>query len=346
MAGCYSLYVCSRTKRQVMKQILFALGICIAAGVCAQQNQPDSLHVVLRENQNGTMRTLDTIVPLSQQQQLFAWMKANGWEAPPPPPPHPAAPHDGPMQFERRVVIEGDAAANKQDMVFVTSDGDTIHRSHCKMMVIHMDGDSADLAALPPLPPVPPVPPLPPLPPLGELSPLAPLPPLPPMEGMKVIVMNDSGVVTENIMMMPPMPPGAGGNVLVEVTEKDTVIDGEMRKMIIRTERIILPPPPPAPPTTPQAPKQQAGTPSKQKLLVYPNPSGGLISVEFDVNAKEKTVLRVLDMNGKVVYTEEIVDENGKHVYREINLSDKGKGTYTVEVRSGKKAIVEKVILQ
>jgi hypothetical protein len=71
-----------------------------------------------------------------------------------------------------------------------------------------------------------------------------------------------------------------------------------------------------------------------------------MISVEFELAPKEKTSLRVFDMNGKVVYSEDILDEQGKHVYREINLSGKGKGTYTVEVKSPKKVIAEKIILQ
>jgi hypothetical protein len=140
-----------------------------------------------------------------------------------------------------------------------------------------------------------------------------------------------------------PTPPGAG--VAVEITEKDTVINGETRKMIIRTERIILPPAPPAPPANG---KTSAPVPpnGKRELLVYPNPASDIITVEFDVAAQEKTTLRVIDMNGKVVHSEEITDGQGKHIYREINLSDKGKGTYTVEVKTPRKAIAEKVIVQ
>ena len=307
-----------------MKQTLFAIGCVLGTAVFAQQNQPDSIHVVLHENKDGNVRTLDTIVPLSQQQQLFTWMEANGWEAPPAPPTPPHAP----VVIERHVVVEGDSGApNGQRMMFVTMEGDSIPAGQPQMIMIKMTGEP------------------------GEM------PPPPPGCRMKIIEADGQGGETV-IMRGPAVPPVPGSAVTVDIEEKDTVIDGKKHKMIIRTERIILPegvqappvppmpPQAPAPPAPPQVEKQPQGTVAKQELLVYPNPASEVITVEFDVNAKEKTTLRVIDMNGKVVYTEQIVDDSGKHIYREINLSGKGKGTYTVEVKSAGKAIVKKVILQ
>ncbi len=297
-----------------MKNTFLAIGVCIVGTVFAQQNQPDSLHVVLRENQNGIVRTLDTIVPLSQQQSLFLWMEANGWDAPPPPPPVPGQP----MMFEHEIVIDGDSGFSPE--------------GNQRVMIIHMDGDSG---MMPPMPPMPP----------GQCRKVV------MMDGAQMSAPGEGDVV----FMRHPMPPNPPCGVLVEITEKDTVINGETHKMIIRTERMILPLEPPAPPLPPNAPvpptppadgKTTAPVNGKRDLVVYPNPTSEIISVEFDVAAKEKTTLRIIDMNGKIIYNEEIIDEHGKHIYREINLSGKGKGTYTVEVKSAKKVIAETIILQ
>lgn len=289
-----------------MKQTLLALGVCITSAAVAQQTrlqplqQLDSLHVVLHTDQNGTLRTLDTIVPVSQQQSLFQWMDANGWDTPPPPPL--PAPGMEPVAFDFVIVHDDSIAAGVRG------------ERHVRVMKGSCD----------PIPPVPP--------------------------GAQVRMKHDDG---EAVFMRAPAPP-PGTKVDVSMQEKDTVIDGQQRKMIIRTERIILPegmepppapPLPPAPPTPPQGQKQ-AAAPDQKELSVYPNPTSSVVTVEFDVAAKEKTTLRVLDMNGKAVYTEEITDSQDKHIYREINLSDKGKGTYTVEVKSAKKAMAKKVIVQ
>lgn len=188
------------------------------------------------------------------------------------------------------------------------------------------------------------------------------MPPPPPGCQMRVIREDGSGENGDVVIMRHPMPPHPpGSSVEVNVETKDTIINGQTCKMIIRTERIILPegveappappmpprgPHPPTPPTPPANNKSGAPAGEKRDLVVYPNPTNEIISVEFDVAAKEKTTLQIVDMNGKVVYSEQIFEEQGKHIKREINLSGKGKGTYTVEVKSAKKVIAEKIILQ
>lgn len=295
-----------------MKQTLLTLGLCIVGGAAFSQQQPDSLHIVLHENQNGTLRVLDTIVPLAQQQALFTWMEANGWDAPPPPPPPGAG-----MPFEHVIVIEGDSGERTK---------------HGERHVMIMDGPCDSLR--------------PPLPPGAQLHIEGPAP------------RDPAGNVLIARTPMPPPPPGT--EVDVNTVEKDTVINGVTHKMIIRTERIILPegviglPAPPLPPKVPGAPQPPTPPQGKQKqpaehqkqLSVYPNPSSDVITVEFDVKANEKTALRVVDMNGKQVYTEKIVDGNGKHIIREINLGGNAKGTYTVEVESAGKVMVQKIVLQ
>lgn len=258
------------------------------------QNQPDSIHIVIHENQNGNARTLDTIVPVAQQQSLFLWMEQNGYQTPPPPP----APGQGPIMVEHEIVIEDDSASGERK-------------------VIVMMGDST----MPPPPP-------------GTHPP------------QRVMIMrNGPG---DGNHPAPPMPPGGphpkGSQVTVDIQERDTVINGEKRKVVVKKETIILPPAPPVPPATPKAPGSK---PEMQRsLVVYPNPSDAVINVEFDILPKQKTVLSVRDANGKTVYTEKITMDQPQRVKREINLADKGKGTFVVEVNSGDKVIAEKVILK
>jgi hypothetical protein len=323
-------------KQMAMKNKLLTLGFSLLVGSAAfAQNDPDnnredSIHIVIHENQNGTVRVLDTIVPVSQQQSLFTWMETQGWETPPPPPP----PGSAPMRMQRVIIVDDDSASTVEHrMIFDKVQGDSgvmpPHPPHAPCKVVRVktaDGvivteniegpeDAQDVIIIrTPLAPLPPLSPLSPLSPLPPLSPLAPLPPLP-EEAMEVTI-----------------------------TEKDTVINGEAHKVLVRTEPIILPPRPPAPPVP--AGEKKPGELAKGGLLVYPNPASAVISVEFDVVGKEKTTLRVVDMNGKVVYSEVIVEDQSKHVKREINLEGKGKGAYTVEVQSADKVIAERVILQ
>lgn len=255
-----------------MNTKLLILGISTLIGSKAfAQNQPDSIHIELHENKNGTIRILDTIVPISQQQSLFIWMEANGWEAPPPPPLGGPAP----AEFEHVIIIEGDSGNHPQ--------------GERRMIIIEDDGGGEKVGRHP----------------------------------------------------MPPPPPGS--SVEVTMTEKDTVINGKTQKMIIRTEKIILPPNPPIPPSPDRKPENGG---QKKELAVYPNPSTSVINVEFDIVAKEKTTLRVLDSNGKIVYSEVIVEDQSRHMKKEINLAGKSKGAYTVEVESKNKIVAERVILQ
>lgn len=294
-----------------MKNTFLAIGLCIFSGAAFGQNQPDSIHLVLHENKNGNMRTLDTIVPASEHNHLLQWMRVNGWDVPPPPPP------PGQGQFENVIVVEGDSGM----MPPPPPNGE-----RRQVMFVRTDGDSS----------------------------------MPPPPGCRMKMQGQQGPDGNGMQKRPPLPPPPpGSQVEVSVIEKDTVINGETRKMIIHTEKTILPAgvnAPPRPPMPPQPPIPQdqpqngkkPGAPAEhqKQLVVFPNPANSIINVAFDVNAKEKTLLTVTDMNGKVVYSEEIVENESKHVSREINLSGKSKGTYTVEVKTDKKVLADRVIVQ
>ncbi|MCK6641552.1 MAG: T9SS type A sorting domain-containing protein [Bacteroidia bacterium] len=275
------------------KSIMTIAALSLSALAFAQ-NQPDSIHIVIHENQNGNERTLDTIVPVAQQQSLFLWMEQNGYQAPPPPPP----PGAGPMTMEHVIVLEGDSSAEGERNVIVIMND----------------------SMMPPPPP-------------GTHPP------------QRVMIMrNGPGDGSHPAPPMPPGPHPKGSQVTVDIQERDTVINGEKHKVVVKKETIILPPAPPAPPVPLKAPGTK---PEMQRgLVVYPNPSDAIINVEFDVQAKQKTVLSVRDANGKTVYTERITMDQPQRVKREINLADKGKGTFVVEVNSGDKVIAEKVILK
>jgi hypothetical protein len=143
---------------------------------------------------------------------------------------------------------------------------------------------------------------------------------------------------------VPPVPPCPSAPVKVEMIEKDTIINGQKHKMIVRTETIVIDEKAPLPPSPPKAPAKQSSPESG--LTVFPNPTTSTIHVEFDVKAKSKTEISVTDASGKSIYAEQIVEDQDKHCVRDINVNGKAKGTYTVVVTDGKRKEVSKVVVQ
>lgn len=79
-------------------------------------------------------------------------------------------------------------------------------------------------------------------------------------------------------------------------------------------------------------------------LSIYPNPSKGLFNLSLNSNTNEAFRLTARDMSGKVVY-EEMVTLNGV-TRKQIDLSGLAKGVYTLQVQSGEKSKVEKLIIK
>lgn len=79
---------------------------------------------------------------------------------------------------------------------------------------------------------------------------------------------------------------------------------------------------------------------SDANILLYPNPTDGLISIVFNEMKGEKTII-VSNASGKAIYEDSFRDDQA-----EIDLSGNTPGIYFVQVVSNDKSVVTKVILK
>ena len=69
-----------------------------------------------------------------------------------------------------------------------------------------------------------------------------------------------------------------------------------------------------------------------RSLIMYPNPTNGLIKIRLDEGAPTKTDIRIMDLRGKTVYMETSVNLNfANHT---LNLDELTAGTYVLELSS------------
>lgn len=79
-------------------------------------------------------------------------------------------------------------------------------------------------------------------------------------------------------------------------------------------------------------------------LKLYPNPTAGHFTLEFEQPSKGKTEVVIYDLAGKEVYRD---SAKGKGTYKnEIDLSKNGSGTYLIHIHTGNNHFVKKLILQ
>ncbi len=80
-------------------------------------------------------------------------------------------------------------------------------------------------------------------------------------------------------------------------------------------------------------------------LSVYPNPTNGMVTINFDVEKANDVKVIVSNLNGQIVYQENINSLNG--VYNNsIDLSQQAKGVYMLSIVSSKGKTDKKIVLQ
>jgi len=70
---------------------------------------------------------------------------------------------------------------------------------------------------------------------------------------------------------------------------------------------------------------------SEESLNVYPNPSTGLVNLEFEINQDSDVTIEILNMNGQLIYAEKISEKAGHYVHN-IDLSSFTNGVYMLRV--------------
>jgi Na+-translocating ferredoxin:NAD+ oxidoreductase RnfG subunit len=70
-----------------------------------------------------------------------------------------------------------------------------------------------------------------------------------------------------------------------------------------------------------------------QAMTVFPNPTSGKVTVNFNASAEDRYLVRVVDLLGKVVYSSDVNAVIGLNV-KDIDLSNVAKGMYLLNIQT------------
>jgi hypothetical protein len=79
-------------------------------------------------------------------------------------------------------------------------------------------------------------------------------------------------------------------------------------------------------------------------IMVFPNPTTGVISLKASISKEAEASLYVTDMNGRIIISEQLTLTRGAFS-RNINLEDNRDGIYTLTLKSGEGVVEKKIIL-
>jgi hypothetical protein len=80
-----------------------------------------------------------------------------------------------------------------------------------------------------------------------------------------------------------------------------------------------------------------------KKFKLFPNPTEGVINLEFEIENKENTLVKVYNQEGKSVYSEKIRKFKGLYS-KQIDISKEDKGVYFLRIIQGNKSVTKKVL--
>ncbi|MEE2930912.1 MAG: T9SS type A sorting domain-containing protein [Bacteroidota bacterium] len=82
-----------------------------------------------------------------------------------------------------------------------------------------------------------------------------------------------------------------------------------------------------------------------QNIAVYPNPTNGILNIEFSIFNNQDIKLNLLNTIGEVIFTESSSNYSGEYSHQ-INLEDNAKGIYFLEIETNDGVINKKLVLQ
>jgi hypothetical protein len=87
---------------------------------------------------------------------------------------------------------------------------------------------------------------------------------------------------------------------------------------------------------------QKSKIKTEQNVLIFPNPSSGLINIQLH-NSIKVGILEILNLSGQTIHAQNLVE--GKHLIK-VDFKDKPMGVYYVKINTPTETIIEKIIIQ
>jgi Secretion system C-terminal sorting domain len=82
-----------------------------------------------------------------------------------------------------------------------------------------------------------------------------------------------------------------------------------------------------------------------KNLNVYPNPNTGSFKLQFELEKKGDTDIRIYDLNGSEIYGEKLANFQGAY-QKEITLPENAQGSYLLKIEQGGKVLTKKMIVK
>lgn len=81
---------------------------------------------------------------------------------------------------------------------------------------------------------------------------------------------------------------------------------------------------------------------NQSNIVIYPNPSNGIINLEFSISENKNYQVEIINQLGQQVYSETFISPN-HHI---INLENKSNGIYFLKISNGLQSETKKLIIQ
>ncbi len=80
-------------------------------------------------------------------------------------------------------------------------------------------------------------------------------------------------------------------------------------------------------------------------LVVYPNPTSGMVNISFELENESKALLQLIDITGKIIYQNKI-EGYSSAFYSDLDVSEFDKGIYILNITTPQGAVREKLIIK
>ena len=84
---------------------------------------------------------------------------------------------------------------------------------------------------------------------------------------------------------------------------------------------------------------------ANDNFLVYPNPTDGLLNIQFDFDQLKNPEIRLLSINGKLIFKEVLNGTTGQYK-NTFDISDQPKGIYVLSIVADNKKVNRKVVIK